>query len=245
MSENIQKRAEKLAARDARRAAQREAAMRPIAVVEPKPKHWVTAVIGAGGTAIWFGLAGWSYTAATVDDMIGAAIILAIAFFVAMGALLASERYGGFANKKRLVINLSVAVGLLIVSVALFFWEYYHRPAPTVTATEIKNLIDNQAKQPGQSQAAQPEGDRKNSPSISAGGNVSIGHIGDIINPTAAPVFKHPPDEVLPGFAVVLAIQIGDILEMRRKYQYAFRSPEGSKLAFGEDRMPVSPTQAA
>jgi hypothetical protein len=149
MAENIQRREQRLAARDARRAAQRDATLQPIAVIQTKPKHWVTVVIGAGGTAIWFSLAGWSYTAATVGDMIFAAVILAIAFVIAMGAFLASEMYGGFGNKRRLAINLSVAAGLAAISVALFWWEYAHRPAPAATADEMKKVLENlEAKKP-------------------------------------------------------------------------------------------------
>lgn len=131
----------RLAERDARREAQRIAALPLVLVEQPKPKHWITVLIGASATAIWLGLASWSYTAGTTGDMIGAAIILAIAFFIAMGALLASERYEGLEKKRRLAINLSVAAALALASVALFWWEHHHQPLPSANADDIANKV--------------------------------------------------------------------------------------------------------
>lgn len=141
MVESQVKREQRLAVRDERRAAQRTAASQPVASQEPKPKHWITVLIRASATAIWLGLASWSYTAGTTGDMIGAAIILGIAFFVAMGALLASERYEGLERKRRLALNLSVAALLALASVALFWWEYRHILPASPTAEEISEKI--------------------------------------------------------------------------------------------------------
>ena len=69
---------------------------------------------------------------------------------------------------------------------------------------------------------------------IAAGHDVTIGHLGDVITqvlPTETKP-KHPLDEKLPGFATGLMIQINDITEERKKYQFHFRTPEGSKAEF-------------
>jgi hypothetical protein len=71
----------------------------------------------------------------------------------------------------------------------------------------------------------------KNSPNISAGGNVTIGHIGDVVNtPTAS--LQKPVDEKLPGFASGMMVQTDDVPDVRRKYQYSFRAPDGAKVGF-------------
>ena len=73
----------------------------------------------------------------------------------------------------------------------------------------------------------------KNSPNISSGGNVTIGHIGDIINQPPEPSrSKRPLDEKLPGFASGLMVQTKDITEERKKYQFYFHTAEGSKAEF-------------
>jgi hypothetical protein len=140
MESTLTKQEKRQAARDARRAAQRAATLRPVEVIEPKPRNLVTAVIGAAGTAVWIALAGWSYTAATVDDMIGGAVLPALAFIVAVAALMASERYGGFASRRRLVLNLTFAGVMAAASSLLFWWEFSHRPSPA-TADEISKKV--------------------------------------------------------------------------------------------------------
>ena len=76
----------------------------------------------------------------------------------------------------------------------------------------------------------------KNSPTIHAN-DVSIGHVGDIINNIALPSRdeankNRPVDEKLPGFGSGLMVKVTDITEERKKFQYSFRTPEGSKVAF-------------
>jgi len=144
----------RLAARDARRAAQRAAALQPVAVShdEPKsvaaghdePKNWISVFIGAGGTAAYLTLAAWSYSAGTGGDMIGAGILLVLAYLVAVAALMASKRYGGFANRRRLIFNLIFAIGLAVISGVLFWWEYSHRPAPIVRQPQQPHPVNNQ-----------------------------------------------------------------------------------------------------
>jgi hypothetical protein len=143
MSENIKKREQRLAARDARRLAQRAATLQPVVVYPSKSTNWISVAIGAGGTAVYLTLGAWSYSAATVDDMIGAGILLVLAFLVAVAALMASERYGGFANRSRLFLNLVFAGVMAAISCLLFWWEYAHRPTPAATADEIKKIIQN------------------------------------------------------------------------------------------------------
>jgi hypothetical protein len=147
------KQEERLAARDARRAAQRAAALQRVTVVQSKPSNRVAVVIGAGGTAVWIALAGWSYTAATVGDMIFAGVLLVLAFMVAVAALMASERYGGFANRRRLVFSLTFAGAMAAVSSLLFWWEYSHRPMPNATADEISDKVIS--KLPGSTQKSE------------------------------------------------------------------------------------------
>jgi len=118
----------------------------PVATVTPptihtEPKSWVAPLIGAGGTGLYVGLAAWSYTAATVDDMIGAGVLLVSAFVVAMGAFMFSERYPGFANRRRLVLNLSFAGFVAVVSGSLFWWEYTHRPLASPTADDVAKKV--------------------------------------------------------------------------------------------------------
>jgi hypothetical protein len=132
----------RLAARDARRAAQRAAALQPIPIEQSRnSKSWISVAIGAGGTAVYLTLAAWSYSAASVDDMIGAGILLVLAFLAAIAALMASERYGGFANRRRLIGNLAFAGVMAAVSVGLFWWEYSHRTAPFPTADDLSKKI--------------------------------------------------------------------------------------------------------
>jgi hypothetical protein len=102
-------------------------------------KSYIAIFIGAGGTAVWIALASWSYAAAAVNDMIGAGILLVLAFFVAVGALMASERFGG--PKRRLAINLSFAGALAVGSAILFWWEYSHRPMPLASADDVAKKV--------------------------------------------------------------------------------------------------------
>jgi len=44
--------------------------------------------------------------------------------------------------------------------------------------------------------------------------------------------FHRPRDEVLPGFGAGIAVDITDLTEDRKKFQYSFRTPEGAKTAF-------------
>lgn len=116
----------------------------PPAPSEPEQQglaKWIRIGVGAAGTAVWIGLASWSYTAATVGDMIGAGVLLALAFFVGVGALMASERFGAFENRSRLRLNLSFAAGLGAFSCVLFWWEYHNKPAITATADDIADKI--------------------------------------------------------------------------------------------------------
>ena len=140
MAESQARKEQRLAVRDARREAQREAALQPV-TVNPEPKNWISVAIGAGGTAVYLTLGAWSYSAAAADDMIGAGILLVLAFFVAVGALMASEKYGGLANRRRLVLNLIFAAAMAAISGLLFWWEYSHRPVPTDTADEISKRV--------------------------------------------------------------------------------------------------------
>jgi hypothetical protein len=141
MGNTLTRQERQLAARNARRAAQRDAALQPVVAIEPKSKNWVTVVIGAGGTAVWIALVSWSYTAATVGDMIGAGILLVLAFLVAVAALMASERYGGFANRRRLILNMFFAGTMATISGLLFWWEYHHQPLPSITSDEIAKKV--------------------------------------------------------------------------------------------------------
>jgi hypothetical protein len=43
---------------------------------------------------------------------------------------------------------------------------------------------------------------------------------------------KHPLDEKLPGFGSGMMVRIDDSPDVRRKYQYEFRTPDGAKAAF-------------
>jgi len=76
----------------------------------------------------------------------------------------------------------------------------------------------------------------KNSPTVHAN-DVRIGHVGDIINNITLPGKDvanrgRPADEKLPGFGSGLMVKVTDITEERKKYQYHFRTPEGSNVAF-------------
>jgi hypothetical protein len=72
----------------------------------------------------------------------------------------------------------------------------------------------------------------ENSPNISAGGNITIGHIGDVINVPVAQTPKRPLDEKPPGFGNGMVVKTDDVQAARRKFQYAFRAPDGAKVAF-------------
>jgi hypothetical protein len=48
-----------------------------------------------------------------------------------------------------------------------------------------------------------------------------------------APSNRHRPlDEKLPGFASGIMVQTDDVTEVRKKYQYSFRAPDGAKVGF-------------
>jgi hypothetical protein len=74
---------------------------------ERRIAHIMRVFSGAGGTALYVALAGWAYTAATVGDMIFAYCLLVLAFAFAVIALLLSEKYGAFANREKVTLNLS------------------------------------------------------------------------------------------------------------------------------------------
>ncbi len=44
--------------------------------------------------------------------------------------------------------------------------------------------------------------------------------------------FNRPRDEILPGFGAGIVVDTIDLTENRKKFQYAFRTPEGAKTAF-------------
>ena len=48
----------------------------------------------------------------------------------------------------------------------------------------------------------------------------------------AAVPATRPADEKLPGFGSGMIVQTGDVQEVRRKFQYAFRARDGAKVAF-------------
>lgn len=83
--------------------------------------------------------------------MIGAGILLVLSFAVAVGALMAWERYGGFANRGRLILNLIFATVMAAISVLLFWWEYAHKPAPPVIQQPKETPPINNQQQSGQS----------------------------------------------------------------------------------------------
>ena len=60
--------------------------------------------------------------------MILAAILLVIAYAVAVIALVISEDHGAFKRLSRLRLNLLVATALAIISSMLFWWEFNHPP---------------------------------------------------------------------------------------------------------------------
>jgi hypothetical protein len=54
----------------------------------------------------------------------------------------------------------------------------------------------------------------------------------DIMVPPKPETKARPHDETLPGFAAGLLVQTNDNVEVRRKYQFDFGTPEGAKVAF-------------
>jgi hypothetical protein len=113
----------------------------PSTPTRPKFARIVRVLVGASGTAGYFALAAWSYTAATVDDTIAAGVLLTLGFIVGVAALVLSEEYGAFADRSRTRLNLSFAGTLFIISLSLFGWEYHHRPTPIPTATEVAEQV--------------------------------------------------------------------------------------------------------
>jgi hypothetical protein len=74
------------------------------------------------------------------DDMIGAAVLLGVAWVLCVVALLVSEELGIFTVKQRHALNLGFGLALVVVSVGLFIWERADRPK--TNADETAQLLE-------------------------------------------------------------------------------------------------------
>ena len=96
---------------------------------------------GAGSVGIWLTLVAFSYTSATVGDVLGAGVLLVVSYVFAVAALYVSEEFGAFANRRRWRLNTIAAALLFALSVLVGVWEYNNLPVSPPTLNQIGDEV--------------------------------------------------------------------------------------------------------